>query len=48
MATVYKVVVTSHWINYSKEELEEILNEAIEYLDNENGNEITIEVETRE
>jgi len=48
MATVYKVEVTSHWVNYTKEELEEILKEAILFLDNENGNSITIEVKSRD
>ena len=48
MATVYKVEVTSHWVNYTKEELEEILKEAILFLDNENGNLITIEVKSRD
>jgi len=32
MATVYKVEVVSHWINYSKEELEKILTDAIDKI----------------
>ena len=40
MATVYNVVVTSHWISYSKEELEEILFEAINKIEREKGNTI--------
>jgi hypothetical protein len=42
MATVYKVVVTSHWISYSKEELEEILFEAINKVEREKGNTIQV------
>jgi Ni,Fe-hydrogenase III large subunit len=29
MATVYKVEVVSHWINYTKEELQKLLQDAI-------------------
>lgn len=42
MATVYKVEVVSHWINYTEEELKKILEKA---LHNEGCNEITVEVE---
>ena len=42
MATVYKVEITSHWINYHTKDLKQILEEA---LYNENGNEVTIIVE---
>ena len=42
MATVYKVVVTSHWISYSKEELEEILFEAINKMERDKGNTIQV------
>jgi hypothetical protein len=45
MATVYKVEVVSHWINYTGEELERILNEAIKKQIEVEGNEITIEVQ---
>lgn len=47
MATVYKVEVVSHWINYSKEELEKILTEAVKGKEREKGNEIKIKVEER-
>jgi hypothetical protein len=47
MATIYKVEVVSHWINYTKEELERILNEAIKKQIEVEGNEITIEVQER-
>ncbi len=45
MATVYKAEVVSHWINYSKEELERLLNEAIKKQIEAEGNEIQITVE---
>jgi hypothetical protein len=47
MATIYKVEVVSHWINYTKEELERILNETIKKQIEVEGNEITIEVQER-
>jgi hypothetical protein len=47
MATIYKVEVVSHWINYTKEELERILNEAIKKQIEVEGNKITIEVQER-
>jgi hypothetical protein len=47
MATVYKVEVVSHWINYTKEELEKILTEAVKKIEREKGNEIHISVEER-
>ena len=40
MATVYKVEVVSHWITYSKEELELILTDALNKIESENGNTI--------
>jgi hypothetical protein len=47
MATIYKVEVVSHWINYTEEELERILNEAIKKQIEVEGNEITIKVQER-
>ena len=47
MATVYKVEVVSHWINYTKEELEKILKEAVKKQIELEGNEITITVKER-
>ncbi len=44
MATVYKVEVVSHWISYTKEELEKILTEAVKKIEIEKGNEIKIKV----
>lgn len=46
MATVYKAEITSHWISYSKEELEKILNEAIKKVESEKGNTIQIKIES--
>lgn len=47
MATIYKVEIVSHWVNYTKEELERILKEAIKKQIEVEGNEITIEVQER-
>lgn len=47
MAIVYKVEIVSHWISYSKEELEKILTEAVKRIEREKGNEIQIKVEER-
>lgn len=49
MATVYKVEVVSHWVNYSKEKLQKLLEDAIKKdLElNKNGNEVTVKVITR-
>ena len=46
MATVYEVEVVSHWINYTKEELQKKLEKAIKTIE-ENGNEIKIEVKEK-
>lgn len=48
MATVYKVEVVSHWISYSKEELERILQEAIILMEQEKGNDMQIKVLERD
>lgn len=48
MATVYKVEVVSHWISYSKEDLEKILTEAVKKIEREKGNELQIKVLERE
>lgn len=47
MATVYKVEVVSHWVNYTKEELQKILQEAIKKQIEAEGNEITFDVQER-
>jgi hypothetical protein len=47
MATVYKVEVVSHWISYSKEDLELILTEAVNKVEREKGNTIQIKIEEK-
>ena len=47
MATIYKVEIVSHWTNYTKEQLEEILLEGIKDKEKEKGNEIQISVKER-
>lgn len=47
MATVYKVEVTSHWISYSKEELEKILQDSVNKIEREKGNTIQVEVKEK-
>ena len=44
MATVYKLEVVSHWISYSKEELELILTDAVNKIESEKGNTIKIKI----
>ena len=44
MATVYTVEVTSHWISYSVEELQNILEEAVKKYEREKGNTIQFNV----
>lgn len=46
MATVYKIQLTSHWVDYNRETLKKLIENAIK-KDNEfkkHKNEITIEV----
>jgi len=45
MATVYKVKVVSHWINYTEEQLKKMLEDAIKDKEREKGNTVQIEVE---
>lgn len=47
MATIYKIELVSYWINYPKEELEKLLQEAVKKIEAETGNEIKISVEER-
>jgi hypothetical protein len=46
MSTVYKVEVVSHWINYTKEDLQKLLEKSVKTIE-VNGNEIQIEVTER-
>jgi|15BtaG_2_1085339.scaffolds.fasta_scaffold10277_7 hypothetical protein len=45
MATVYKVEVVSHWINYTPKEIEKVIKEAIEKLNY--TNEVTVKAERK-
>ncbi len=44
MATIYKVEIVSHWVNYSKEQLQELLEKALIKSEKEKGNTISVEV----
>lgn len=44
MATIYNVEVTSHWLSYSKEELEKIISEALKKSEKKKGNTIQVKV----
>ena len=44
MATIYKVEIVSHWINYPKEELQKVLEDALKETERQKGNVITINV----
>jgi predicted nuclease of predicted toxin-antitoxin system len=49
MATIYKIELVSHWVNFSEKELQRLLEQAIKQVKEftNNGNEITIEVKER-
>jgi len=47
MATIYKVEVVSHWSNYTKEQLQKILEDALKQKERDKGNVMTIEVTER-
>lgn len=44
MATVYKIELVSYWVNYSKRDLEKLLNDAIKKDSKFKKNEIKLEV----
>ena len=44
MATIYKVEIVSHWVNYPKEELQKVLEDALKEKERQKGNVITISV----
>lgn len=44
MATIYKVEIVSHWINYPKEELQKVLEDALKETERQKWNVITISV----
>ena len=47
MATIYKVEVVSFWSNYTKEQLEKILQDAVNKIEKEKANVIKITVQDR-
>ncbi len=47
MATIYKVEVVSHWTNYTIEQLQKILEDAVKQKERDKGNTITIEVKEK-
>lgn len=47
MATVYEVEIVSHWVNYPKEILEELMIKALREMDGKVNNEIQVKVKTR-
>ena len=46
MATVYEIKVVSHWVNYTKEDLQKLLGKAVKTIEID-GNEIQVEVTKR-
>ena len=44
MATIYKVEIVSHWVNYPKEELQKVLEDALKETERKKGNVMTISV----
>jgi hypothetical protein len=48
MATIYKVELVSHWTNYSIEQMQKILEDALKKSEREKGNTITVEVKSRQ
>ena len=47
MATIYKVEVVSNWSNYTKEQLQKILEDAVKKKERDKGNVMTIEFTER-
>ena len=47
MATVYKIELVSHWVNYPPEELKKVLEKALKSSELSERNEVTIEVERK-
>ena len=43
MATVYKIELVSHWVNYSEEEIKKMVMQAIEKVEKENTIQVTVE-----
>lgn len=47
MATVYKIELVSHWINYTEKQLEQIILDGIQTKEKEKGNEIQVRIKER-
>ena len=47
MATIYKVEIVSHWTNYTKEQLQKILEDSVKQKEQDKGNTMTIKVTER-
>ena len=47
MATIYKVKIVSHWVNYTEEQLKNILEDALKQKERDKGNTMTVEVTER-
>ena len=47
MATIYKVEIVSHWINYTKDQLQKILEDAVKQKERDKVNTMRIEVTER-
>ena len=48
MATIYKLEIVSHWTNYTKEQLQKILEDSVKQKERDKGNVMTIEVIERQ
>lgn len=44
MATIYNVEITSHWISYPIEDIQKIIEEALNKQERDKGNTISVEV----
>jgi len=47
MATIYNIELVSHWVSYSSEELQKILEDSLKKSERDKGNTITVEVKGR-
>ena len=45
MAAIYKIKLVSHWINYTEEQVKQMIEDAIKEKERDKGNEIQIKVE---
>lgn len=47
MATIYKVEIVSDWVNYTEEQLQKILEDALKEKERNKGNSMIIRVTDR-